>query len=696
MVLYFGLFFEKLTLIFFSQNRINETCYPFFAFLISYVSQAQVQPEQITIARDTWGVPHIFAKTDPEVAYGLAWAHAEDDFKTIQQTALAGKGMLGRYLGKDGATIDYVVGLLKTKKTAKEKLNTLSPEFIKLAQGYIDGLNAYARTHPDEVLVKKSFPITMEDYLSSILLSLSVISGADAVLSSILNGKIEKDQTPKGSNAFAIAPWKTEDGSAFLNINSHQPLEGPVAWYEAHLHSEEGWNMLGGLFPGGCVIFHGTNENLGWAHTVNHQDKIDVYQLESKGRKYRFDGEWKKLEKKRIKLKVKLGFLTLTIGKKAFWSIYGPTLKTKTGFYSMRMGANQDVRGLEQWYRMNKSESFTEFYKAMEMVAIPGFNTVYADRNDTIFYVSNGKIPVRKKGYDWKGVLPGNTSETLWSEYHSLNELPQYLNPQSGYLFNTNNTVFHASSPVDNLDPEDIDPTMGYPLKDNNRSIRFLELIQQFEKLSYEDFKRIKYDAQYPSEFHFPIDINAITGMKAEVYPEIEEEIRMIQNWDRKCEVGSTAAAFFACFLYTVNNNFEEGDILSPEQIAKIFKSVKDQMISHFGSTSIELGQIQKLVRGETEFPLWGLPDVLRAMYSAPYENGKRKGVAGESYIQLVRYQKDQLPKIESVINYGASNHPKSLHYADQAPLFLDLRLKPMTLDKQEVLKNAVKVYHPN
>ena len=103
---------------------------------------------------------------------------------------------------------------------------------------------------------------------------------------------------------------------------------------------------------------------------------------------------------------------------------------------------------------MNKAQNFTQFYSAMEMVAIPGFNTVYADKHDTIFYVSNGKIPIRKPGYNWKGVLPGNTSETLWQTFHPLKDLPQYLNPTSGYLYNTNNTVFHASANEDNLNPE--------------------------------------------------------------------------------------------------------------------------------------------------------------------------------------------------------------------------------------------------
>ncbi|MDP5120669.1 MAG: penicillin acylase family protein, partial [Spirosomaceae bacterium] len=50
--------------------------------LTSYVSFSQINPENIDIVRDKWGVPHIFGKTDAETSYGLAWANAEDDFKT--------------------------------------------------------------------------------------------------------------------------------------------------------------------------------------------------------------------------------------------------------------------------------------------------------------------------------------------------------------------------------------------------------------------------------------------------------------------------------------------------------------------------------------------------------------------------------------------------------------------------------------
>lgn len=213
-----------------------------FCFLISLASFAQINPEKINIVRDQWGVPHIFAKTDAEVAYGLAYANAEDDFKTMQLTMLIGKGMLGKLKGKDGAAADYAVQLLRCREIVNEKYDTdLSEDFKKLISGYVQGINAYAKNHPTEILVKKSFPITTKDYMTSITFSLCVISGADRELGSLFKGNNKTLESFKaaGSNAFAVSSSKTTDGKTYLNINPHQPLEGPVAWYEAHLVSEE-------------------------------------------------------------------------------------------------------------------------------------------------------------------------------------------------------------------------------------------------------------------------------------------------------------------------------------------------------------------------------------------------------------------------------------------------------------------------
>lgn len=97
---------------------------------------------------------------------------------------------------------------------------------------------------------------------------------------------------------------------------------------------------------------------------------------------------------------------------------------------------------------MNKVADFSSFYKALKMEALSGYNVIYADKYDSIFYLSNGKIPVREKGFNWSSTLPGNTSKTLWTTYYPIEKLPHYLNPPSGYLFNSNHSPFNATANV--------------------------------------------------------------------------------------------------------------------------------------------------------------------------------------------------------------------------------------------------------
>src|SRR6478609_5521612 len=444
-------------------------------FIFSWACCQSVDPSKVDIVRDRWGVPHIFAPTDAGVAYGLAWANAEDDFATIQKGYLAGKSMLGMLLGKDGATVDYIVHLLHCRRIVDERYDAdISSAYKKVLEGYADGLNAYAKAHPEEVLVKKLFPVTPKDGLTYSMLQLAIASGVDASLQQINNGTIPLAKFKSdGSNAYAFNSKKTGDGNVYLAINSHQPLEGPVSWYEAHLCSEEGWNILGATFPGAPEILHGCNEYLGWAHTVNNPDRTDEYQLEinsENSNQYKFDGVWENLKEETIRLKVKVMGVTISVKKKIYESKYGPTMITKHGAFSIRTGALFDIRGLEQWFWMNKAKNFSQFKKVLDWGALPGYNLVYADKFDTIYYLSNGKLPIRDKGYTWTTTLPGNSSATLGNKMHPISDLPQLLNPPSGYLFNSNHSPFNATASEYNIKASDYDPTMSYETHDNNRS----------------------------------------------------------------------------------------------------------------------------------------------------------------------------------------------------------------------------------
>jgi len=343
-----------------------------------------IDPSKIDIVRDEYGIPHIFAKTDPEVAYGLMWATAEDDFDTMQFLMMAAKGLMGVREGADGAAIDYAVQLMGLHDHVAEHYETaVSEDFKRLLEGACQGANAYAATHPEEVWFQKALPITPQEVIIGYMLGQSLMAGVDGVIRGIMDGSYnrvfqrEYNDTGIGSNAYAIHSSLSGTGETYLAINSHQPIEGILSWYEAHVCSEEGWNIHGSLFHGGVSIFHGTNEHLAWAHTTGDLDMADVYELEMHPRKknlYRFDGEWLKLETGKARLKVALGKrkkFRINIRKKIWKSVYGPTLVTKKhGTFAFRMPTLFELGPAEQWYRMNKAINFTEFYRALEMQGI--------------------------------------------------------------------------------------------------------------------------------------------------------------------------------------------------------------------------------------------------------------------------------------------------------------------------------------
>ena len=675
--------------------------FPLF-LLFSLQVNAQINPANITIARDSFGVPHIFAPTDPETAYGLAWAHAEDDFATLQLVVLSGKAKLGTAIGKKGAEADYVINLLRCRQLVNDQWNTLSADFIALVKGYVQGLNDYAKKHPEEVKYRQAFPFDEKEYMTAVVFSVAIFCGVDNALPQVLSGRVATlpGFSSQGSNAFAFHPSKTTTGEAFLAINAHQPLEGPTAFYEAHVQSDQGWNMLGGLLAGGCVILHGTNENLGWAHTVNYPDKIDIYQLEmnpANANQYKFDDKWVDLEVKKAKLKVK--GIPVTIAKKVYWSKYGATLKTNRGVFSLRLPALMDIRAMEEWYRMNKARNFTEFYQALSMNSLPMFNITYADRYDTIFYISNVKIPRRNPdpAYNWRSTLPGNTSATLWTEFKSEKELPQYINPASGYLFNTNHSPFLATDPANNLDGAKYDPNDDFEKYHNNRSQRVTELMQGIGKIDYATFRRIKFDQQLPKQLKYRYGIDSMLTLNANDYPALKEVIAHLQQWDRKATATSKGAAVFLLTYEYVAKKLAgtPSRQLTKAEAIETYQYIHNYMLKYFGKTDLSLGDVQKLVRGDEARPAWGLPDVLTAAYSDPYKNGLLRVVSGDAYICFVRYPKNGLPIIESVNTFGASSHPGSRHFKDQMSLFQNQQTKHMTLDKQEVLRTAEKIYHP-
>ena len=674
-------------------------------FVLSFSPiSSQINPKNIEIVRDQYGVPHIYGKTDAEVAYGLAWAHSEDDFKTIQQGYLAGNGLLSKHIGINGAGADLITQVIESKETVNKLFHTLSPEFVKVLEGYSAGMNKYAETYPEKVLVKKLFPITPRKMARYSFLQLFIANGADRLVRNVFENNVNSDfiyqNEMNGSNAIALNSNKTGKKETFLAINPHQPFDGPTSWYEAHLISEEGTNIIGATFAGAPCILIGVNKHLAWTHTVNYPDKADIFKLQMHPKKkgvYLVDKKEFKLETKKAKAYIKILGIPIKVSRKFYKSIYGPTLKNKSGYYSIRTPSLYNIKSLEQWWKMNKAKSFSEFYEIIKTRNLPGYNIGYADKNDTIFYISNGIIPKRDERYNWRGVVPGNTKKTLWNEYYNIEDLPQVINPKSGFIYNANHSPFKSTSENENPKAENFSKTMGYELYDNNRSTRLLQLIESHDKIDFETFRKIKNDRTFPTPMNYNfVDINNIFEMVPENYPEFAELLESIQSWDRTADADSYGAGTYAMFYYQANKYYKSyiNKKYSKELIADILLEVKSKMLNDFKTTKVKLGDFQKLVRGDKEIPIFGLPDVITAMRGVTHENGKIKISHGESYVGLVRFTENG-PESESVSPYASSDDPNSPHYGDQMEMLSEFKTKKMTFDRDLIISNSKRIYNP-
>jgi len=318
------------------------------------------------IIRDNWGVPHIFGKRDADTSFGLAYAHAEDDFETIQEVVAATRGVMARYRGAEAAPTDYVVSFLNVWPTMEQYYAAGVPGDVKaIADAYAAGINLYAAEHPAATWAGLA-PFRGEDVVAGFIFKTPFFYGLDKVLQGLFEGDINREtartssqaislaptderraftlgprtEAELGSNAIAVSAQRGGDDITRLLINSHQPLSGPVAWYEAHLSSQEGLNITGGLFPGTPLILHGFNDNLGWANTVNHIDLSDVYVLTrnpDNPMQYKLDGEWVDFEVEEITLPVKLfGPFAYPARQQLLRSKHGPVIEREGATYGSR------------------------------------------------------------------------------------------------------------------------------------------------------------------------------------------------------------------------------------------------------------------------------------------------------------------------------------------------------------------------
>ena len=661
------------------------------------------------IRRDTYGIPHVWGATDADAAYGLAFAHAEDDFLTIQQTALAARGKLASVYGPDSAPVDYFVQLLRIPQTVEAGWAQLSPEIRAICEAYADGVNHYAQLHPDEALVGL-FPMSGRDIVAGFTQKVPLFFGLEATI-----GSLFEDERPDlsaagspavryGSNVFAVSPNRSAGGETMLVSNSHQPWTGPVAWYEAHVTSDEGWDMTGALFPGMPVLALGHNRDLAWSFTVNRPDLIDVYELDidpDDPDRYRVDGEWLTLEVGEAPIEVRLlGRLRWTFSQEVLWSIYGPVVRRDHGTYAIRYAGMGETGLVEQLFEMNKAKTFEDWEAALKRQdGLPSFSVGYADRTGKIAYLYHGLIPDRDPAFDWSGYVPGNTRATLWDGYVPLDRLPWVVDPAGGFIQNSNSTPFTAGP--EGLDPLDFPAFMGVEDQETNRSLRSLELFAADESITPEELKAIKWDMTYDEDSLPALLVDRILG--SEWAADLDGALDLLASWDREADPDDPATGLVIMLLaqlLEVDVDFDPSQMgsaleVGDTELEAAMRAAVARLEESRGSIAPKWSEVNRLVRGDLDIGIGGGPDLLHAVYG-DLEDGRFEGIAGDAYVLIVTFHSDGSVTSEAVHQFGSAVHDgASPHFADQAALFAERRLRPVWFNEADILANLESEYRP-
>jgi acyl-homoserine-lactone acylase len=692
------------------------------------VHTASAQPYDAVISRDALGIPHVHGATDADTAYGLAWAHAEDDFLTIQQSTLAARGRLATVEGRDAAPIDYLVALLRVREVTEAGYPTLAPETRALLEGYAAGLNAYAAAHPDQVLGTELFPVTGHDLVAASVQKAPLFFGLEVTLAALFDpAPLEEHSqalarptslaspTAAGSNVLVVGPSRTPDGATHLVSNSHQPWTGPVAWYEATLTSDEGWRATGALFPGVPTIVLGHNEQVAWSFTVNRPDLIDVYRLDvdpDDPTRYRVDGEWLDMEVEEVELEVRLlGRLHWTVQREVAWTIFGPVIRRDDGDVALRWAGMDNVGIFEQLHRLNRAADLDGWRSALAgQDGLASFNAGVADATGRIGYLYHALIPDRRglAEVDWSGVVPGDTRATLWTDVLPFDELPWVEDPAAGFLQNANSTPFSATLGPEAPDPERWpEQTTGIERYETNRSLRALDLLGGSDVVGLEDLLAVKFDTTYAPASAVARWRDRLVAAR----PTIGDDHQLagldaLAAWDLDADPDSTATAVM---VLTVSGLFEDERVeLDPARLGdgEVAASVGDEvlldayrdavawLVDAHGRVDVPWGEVNRLRRGAVDLPLDGGPDLLRAIYGQRREGGVLEAFAGDAYVAAITFEAGGGVSTRAVHQFGSATlDADSPHHADQAAGFAAGRLREVPFTDDELAAAAVVAY---
>ena len=668
-----------------------------------------IYTEQTEILWDKWGVPHIYANNESEMYYAFGWAQMQNHADLILKMYAESRGKASEFYGESHLFNDRLIHLYNIPDSAEAQYSRYSGEQKEYLDAFVKGMNDYAQSKQSKIdlTAQKILPITAIDIISHTkrVMNIEFLGKRDIMISyNELKSSIN-EPTP-GSNSYAIGPSKTESGNAMLVANPHLPWSDFYLFFEAHLNAPD-FTVYGVTLVGMPVLNIAFNENLGWTHTVNTIDASDRYELTLKDDGYLLDGHIKPFVEKKVTTKVLQNDGSLKeeeINLK--YSEHGPVISENDSVaYAVRIAGLDKDSYFDQYHQMGKADNFNKFEEALQMMQIPMFNVVYADRDGNIMYLFNGNIPVREKGNwsFWNRKIDGTKSELIWDSYHEYSDLPKLFNPETGYVQNANDAPWTATYPVllDNKDyPVYISPS-PHNTQTSFRAQRAINLIKDDDSITFERLVDYKLDTGMEVADRFLKDLlDAI-----ELFPNnkvAQEAAAALKEWDGETNTDSKGAVLFANWFEKIDSELIEtpwssdnpvttpSGLSNPEKVVALLTDAANEVKDQYGSIDVAWGEVNFFRVGDNEFPANGGHHnfgVFRTMYFQPNSNNNKNYVYhGDTFVAVVEFG-DEV-RADVLLSYGNATQKGNPFVGDQLEMLSENRLRKAFLNKEEVLNN--------
>lgn len=698
----------------------------------------QQHARNVTLTRDTWGIPHIHGRTDADAVFGFLYAQAEDDFPRIELNYLNSLGRLSEVEGESALYSDLRMRLFIDEADLRAHY-AASPAWLRaLMDAWADGLNYYLHTHP---AVKPRLLTRFEPWMALSFTEGSIGGDIESIalkpLEEFYGGRRgvvhHAPRTPPfagepgGSNGFAIGPKNSMSGHALLLINPH------TTFYfrpEVHVASDEGLNAYGAVTWGQFFVYQGFNDRVGWMHTSGGGDTIDEYAetvVRSGDRiAYRYgDGE-RPFRVTSLELPFKQGAGLARRPFTLYHSHHGPVIREENGrWISIRLMQNP-IQALSQSWLRTKARNYAEFRRTMDLRTNSSNNTVYADADGTIAYFHGNFLPVREPRFDWRRPVDGSDPATEWKGLHPVAETITLFNPPVGWIQNTNNWPFAAAGPDSPRRADYPYYAWGAPRYDaeNPRGVNAVRVLTGRRDFTLDRLITAAYDPYLaafeqllPPLFRAYDEAPAAPSLKAR----LAEPIATLRAWDRRSSTASvaTAVAHFwgqdlldrstdaARAKYMTVYDYIVTETPAQEKLAALERAVT-KLERDFGTWRTPWGEINRFqrlsgnVKGEFDDAKPSLPIGFAsgmwgslAAFGATHQSGTKRiyGTRGNSFVAVVEFG----PRVraKSLLAGGVSGDPASPHFNDQAERYARAEFKDVLFYPEDIARHARRTYRP-